>query len=408
MKYDIAIVGGGPAGSMAGINLIGSGLRVIILDRARFPRIKPCGGGISHRVYQRFHSLQDVLKSVPTNLVDRIVLESPSGDRVEIDSLGPLYAMIRRIEFDNALLDHCKRGGIEVREDVTVARVEVEADGVVLTSTAGETFAADLVIGADGVNSTVAVHTGLRGSWKPSQLGMDGTEEGPQPALSVRQDTVYIYYSTGGYGYVFPKAHHVNFGLGYLLDHHKRQASEKPYDEHLHFLERLNESGVVTGSSNKENFHAYIIPLAGPLKNVSAHRVLLAGDAGGFVNGFTAEGIYYAMVSGEHAGKSALEAVRRRDFSAAFLQRHDQACEAELGQELRTSVMLQKRLLPHPKRIDGVIRLAARSKSMRKLLAGFGVGKLSYEEMKRRAVVQALPSYLWYKTTKLWHAMAGQ
>ena len=114
MKYDVLIVGGGPAGSMAAIQLIGSGLRVAILDRARFPRIKPCGGGISCRAYRRFANLEHVLKSVPTNLVHKLVFESPAGDAVEFSGDGPLYAMIRRLEFDNALLSHCKAGGIEV------------------------------------------------------------------------------------------------------------------------------------------------------------------------------------------------------------------------------------------------------------------------------------------------------
>ena len=83
MKYDVLIVGGGPAGSMAAIQLIGSGLRVAILDRAHFPRIKPCGGGISCRAYQRFAKLEHVLKSVPTNLVRKLVTaQRPFADQV--------------------------------------------------------------------------------------------------------------------------------------------------------------------------------------------------------------------------------------------------------------------------------------------------------------------------------------
>src|SRR5215472_1946035 len=152
MHYDVLIIGGGPSGSMAGIQLIGSGLRVGILDRARFPRLKPCGGGISCRAYRRFSSIAPVMKSVPTNYVTRVVFESPAGDAVEFSTGEPLYAMIRRIEFDNALLDHCRNNGIEVREDVTVSKVEVLPDRVCITATAGEQFTGGLVIGADGVN----------------------------------------------------------------------------------------------------------------------------------------------------------------------------------------------------------------------------------------------------------------
>jgi geranylgeranyl reductase family protein len=405
MKYDVLIVGGGPAGSMAAIQLMGSGLRVAILDRAQFPRIKPCGGGISCRAYKRFAKLEHVLKSVPTNLVHKLVFESPSGDAVEFSADGPLYAMIRRLEFDNALLNHCKTGGIEVREDVTVSRVEVVADGVRLTSTANEEFFADLVIGADGVNSTVAVQTGMRGPWRYNQIAIDGTEESPRTSLGVNQDTMYVYYGYGGgygYGYLFPKASHVNVGVGYFLEYYKRDVSQKPYVQHLDFLDHLKTTGVLSGQSQRENFHAYVLPVGGPLERISRDRILLAGDAAGFVNGFTAEGIYYAMVSGEHAGQTALEAIRNRNITAEFLRRHDRACEAEIGPELRKSVTLQKRLFANPALIDSIVRFAKRNATSRSLLARFGVGEISYEELKRRTVTEALPGYLRYQLEKVW------
>ncbi len=404
MKYDVLIVGGGPAGSLAGIQLIGSGLRVCILDRAHFPRLKPCGGGISCRAYRRFRSLEPVMKSVPTNYVYKVVFESPAGDVVEFGSGEPLYAMIRRIEFDNALLNHCRQGGIEVREDVTVSKVEVADDGVRVVSTAGEEFQAELVIGADGVNSTVAVQAGLRGPWRPRQLAIDGTEETPQTHVSVKPDTMYIYYGIGGgygYGYIFPKATHVNFGVGYQLEHFKNKVTQKPYDQHLQFLGEWKGRGVISGTSQRENFHAWVLPIGGPLVRVSTNRVLLAGDAGGFVNGFTAEGIYYAMVSGEHAGRAALAAIRARDTSAEFLRRYDRAVDAEVGHELRKSVLLQKRLLANPELINTVVRFAVRSDAARRLLSLYGVGEISYEELKRRSLTEALPAYVRYQAEKL-------
>jgi geranylgeranyl reductase family protein len=410
MKYDVIIVGGGPSGSMAGINLMGSGLRVAILDRARFPRLKPCGGGISYRAYKRFHSIDSVMRSVPTNFVNRMVFESPSGDVVNIESPHPLYAMIRRIEFDNALLGHCKQGGIEVREDVTVSQVSVGSESALLTSTSGETFEAELVIGADGVNSTVAVHSGLRSSWQPAQVAIDGTEESPLADLSVRQDTMYVYYGIGGvygYGYVFPKSTYVNFGIGYLLEYLKNKSPGKLYEGHLQFLHHLKQAGVISGDSLKQNFHVYVLPVAGPLKSISRDRILLAGDAAGFVNGFTGEGIYYAMVSGEHAGKVALEAIGKRDTSAEFLRCYDSACDAELGHELRKSVSIRKRLFSNPKTIDGVVRFAARSPLMRRLITEFGVGEISYEEVKKRVIFHALPGYLLYKAENIWSRLAG-
>ena len=349
------------------------------------------------------------MRAVPTNLVNKVVLESPSGATVHFESDEPLYAMIRRLEFDNALISHCKNSGIEVREGITVSRVKVAEDAVRLTSTAGEEFIADLVIGADGVNSTIAVHAGLRGPWSPTQMAVDGTEESPLSEVSARQDTLYVYFGRGGgygYGYVFPKADHVNFGVGYLLEYVKKQISEKPYEHHARFFEDMKARSVLAGESQEQNFHFYPLPFAGPLKKISSHRIMLAGDAAGFVNGFTAEGIYYAMVSGEHAGKTALAAIESKNASADFLRRFDTACEAELGKELRSSVALQKRFYSNPMLIDLAVRFANRDRSLRSLITRFGIGQLSYEELKKRALFEALPGYLGYQFAKLRRGMA--
>jgi geranylgeranyl reductase family protein len=410
MRYDVLIVGGGPAGSMAAINLVGNGLRVAILDRASFPRLKPCGGGISCRVYKRFPYVESVVRAVPTNLVKKVVLESPSGYAIDFESNEPLYAMIRRLEFDNALINHCRKSGIEIREGVTVSRVQVEQDSVWLTSTSGERFVADLVIGTDGVNSAIAVHSGLRGPWTPTQVAVDGTEESPFSEISTRPDCLYVYFGIGGgygYGYVFPKSSHVNFGVGYLLEHVKKRIKDKPYEHHTRFLRSLKTRGVLSGESQLQNFHYYPLPFSGPLKRISSNRILLAGDAAGFVNGFTAEGIYYAMVSGEHAGKTALKAIRNKNTSANFLTRHDKACDAELGNELRTSVALQKRFYSDPGLIDLVVRIARRDAGLKSLITRFGIGQISYQELKRRALFEALPGFAAYQFGKLRHRVAG-
>ncbi|MDR3792348.1 MAG: NAD(P)/FAD-dependent oxidoreductase [Terracidiphilus sp.] len=405
MSYDVLIVGGGPSGSVAAANLMGAGLRVCILDRARFPRLKPCGGGISCRAYKRLPYLADVLRSVPTNFVHRLVFEAPSGDTVEFASDEPLYAMIRRIELDHALVKYVVAGGVELREDVTVARMEVLPDGVRVHSTAGEAFEAKLLIGTDGVNSIVAVQAGLRGPWPLDRLAIDGTEESPQTSLHMRQDTMYVYYGRGGaygYGYLFPKATHVNFGIGYRLDYMRQHIQEKPAVQHEEFLEQLKSRGVLEGASQYENFHPWVLPVGGPMERLSCERVLVAGDAAGFVNGFTAEGIYYAMVSGELAGKAALAAFGENDLSAASLKRYDRACEAELGYELRKSVELQRRLMKEPRLMDSAVRFAQRSPAARLLLCAYGVGQIGYREMKRRALREALPAFLRYQVEKLW------
>lgn len=405
MQYDVLIVGGGPSGSVAAANLIGSGFKVCLLDRARFPRLKPCGGGISCRAYARLPYLADVMRSVPTNFVHRLVFEAPCGESVEFASEEPLYAMIRRIEFDQALVEHCKHNGIEVREEAFATSFAFGEEGVRVTLLSGEVIEARLLIGCDGVNSRVAVAAGLRGPWPADKLAMDGTEETPQTALHLRQDTMYVYYGRGGaygYGYLFPKATHANFGIGYRLDYLQAHIADSPAEMHAEFFAQLHERGVLAGEPQKKNFHPWVLPVGGPMERLSDARVLVAGDAAGFVNGFTAEGIYYAMVSGELAGRAALAALRAGDLSATSLQCYDRACEAELGYELRKSVELQNRLMREPKLIDSVVRFARRSERAKRILCEYGVGKIGYRTMKRRALREALPAFLFYEFEKLW------
>ena len=111
-----------------------------------------------------------------------------------------------------------------------------------------------------------------------------------------------------GYAYIFPKRDHVNVGIGYVLSHYRRRDRRARRTScNAGFVARLRDRGVVDGDSVQQNFTPFLIPVGGTAARPGRGRVLLAGDAGGFVNGVTAEGIYYAMVSGELAARAILE-----------------------------------------------------------------------------------------------------
>ena len=132
-----------------------------------------------------------------------------------------------------------------------------------------------------------------------------------------------------------------------------------PYELQRGFVDHLRAAGSSKARSVRSNFTPFIIPVGGPLRRPGRGRVLLAGDAGGFVNGFTAEGIYYAMVSGDLARERDRRDGRRRRSTAA-VSRYRRACDREIGAELRDSVLIQRYLFADRRRIARVIAGASR------------------------------------------------
>jgi len=405
---EVLIVGAGPAGATAARTLARAGVRVRLLDRSSFPRNKPCGGGISVRVLKRFPYLERELSRIPTHALARLLLEGPDGDRTVIESDAPAALMIRRVEFDALLVALALEAGAALAPGVDVVQAREERDRVVLTSRDGRQFAAPVVIAADGVHSVVARRLGINPGWPASAVALDMMEETPRTALrDVDPSTLWVAYgysSTSfqtsdfrlqtssddhrapeGYAYIFPKRDHVNIGVGYVLSYYRRSVDEAPYELQRGFVDRLRERGIVVGESVRGNFTPFLIPVGGPLREPARGRVLLAGDAGGFVNGFTAEGIYYAMVSGDLAAKTIVDSAS----PASLATRYTRACDYEIGAELRDSIVIQRYLFADRRRIARIVRGANRERATTRLILDFAMGRRSYKDVRRRILVRA-------------------
>ncbi|PYM18803.1 MAG: geranylgeranyl reductase [Candidatus Rokuibacteriota bacterium] len=385
-EADVLIIGGGPAGSMAGIALARRGVRARLLDRHRFPRDKPCGGGIRWSVLRRFPDLAPYLaETVPLHEIRRVIMESPSRATVCAESEDPLYLTLRRVDFDAALLQRARTVGVDVIEGARVTDVHVSPGDVLVRCIDGREFRARILIGADGVNSVVARATGLGDGVGDDRLAIDTMEETPRDELWMKDpESLYVaygYQGYAGYGYVFPKKHHVDAGVGFLVSFYKRKIDASPARCHARFLEDARARGVVMGRSNPDNVKAYRLPLGGPLSRTYADRVLLCGDAGGFVNAYTGEGIYFAMVTGVHAGETAAIALHRGDTSARTLSEYERRWRAEIGEELGDSVRIQRRLFANPALADRVIRAAAVDRKLCRLFARIALGE---ESLRRR------------------------
>jgi flavin-dependent dehydrogenase len=137
---------------------------------------------------------------------------------------------------------------------------------------------------------------------------------------------------------------------------------------------------VLDGMSSRPHFTPFLIPVGGPLAKTATSRVMLAGDAGGFVNGITAEGIYYAMVSGDLAGRTAAKGTTKG---------YQRRWRREIGAELRDAVIVQRHLLTTPRRIDSLVGAARRAPEVADLLIRYAMGEVSYFDARRRLLLRS-------------------
>jgi len=386
---DVIVAGAGPAGATAALRLARAGVRVLMIERFPLPRQKPCGGGISTRVFSRFPWLSDSLRQIPSNPVSSLYLEGPSGGVFRMRTKGPVVVMIRRIEFDHMLVARAVDAGAELLAPAAIAQASQDACGVTLRTREGRELRAPMVIAADGVNSVIARRLGINPGWPDAMLALDMMEETPIAALRTAEpETMSVFYGYGGahgYAYIFPKREHVNVGVGYVLPYFKARVDLKPYDLQQQFVSDLRARGLMDGASQRTHFTPFLIPIGGPLKKTVEGRVLLAGDAGGFVNGFSAEGIYYAMVTGDLAAASILAARSAGVVAPARARRaYVRAWRQEIGAELRDSILIQKYLFSTPARMDRLVRAAQTRPEFSETLVDYASGRLSYYAARRR------------------------
>jgi geranylgeranyl reductase family protein len=406
MDADVLVVGAGPAGSTAARTLAGAGISTLLLDRTRFPRHKACGGALSARAVTRFPYLRPALDRIGTHWISRLHLEGPGGSSVRLQSPAPAALMIRRLEFDHLLRELAREAGATIVEQAEVVDAVHRGNRIEVQARDGRRFTGRYVVASDGVHSVTARRLGIVDAWPRTSLAIDMMEETPNSVLRpVDPGTLWVRYGARaprgngaaglweGYAYVFPKRHYTNAGIGYLLQKYRAASARPAYESQRAFVNELIQCGVLAGASAREYFTPFLIPVAGPRRTVGRGPVLLAGDSAGFVNGLTAEGIYYAMVSGDLAA-TALVGACAASAGPDPAMRYSTAWRAEVGAELRDSVRLQRYLFGDPSRIDRAIAAAQDSSSLSGMVIRYFIGEVSYSRV-RVAILARNPRLIW-------------
>jgi flavin-dependent dehydrogenase len=297
-----------------------------------------------------------------------------------VETAQPTVFLVRRVEFDHLLMTLAREAGAELAEGVEITRAAETPAGVRLESRDGRVFQAPIVVAADGVYSTVARRLGFNPGWPRDRVAIDMMEETPSARLRAVDDaTLWVSFAPGsghGYGYIFPKRDYVNVGVGYVVSSFETSIREAPYALHEAFVAGLTARGLLEGDADRSSFTPYQVPVGGPLRTTARRRVYLAGDAGGFVNGFSAEGIYSAMVTGDLAARAILDGPSPRLYERLWRR--------EIGAEMRDARFLSRYAFADLSRVSRLVRGVRACPPLARLLADYASGMDTYKGVRRR------------------------
>ncbi len=351
MRRDLVIIGGGPAGLSAALHLIAYSpalaARTVVLEKCVFPRDKTCAGAIATRGMRRLEKL-GVMLDVPFEPVNALSLRV--GDtQTTIDEPG-LGKVVRRLEFDHALVNEAIRRGVQVHQGAHVLGVEPTPSEVRVHIAGQPTICARAVIGADGVAGVVRRSVGLvRGRLRGRAVEVDTERTDADP----RHDSLHFdlrYRDLNGYAWDFPTIvdgqRKVCRGV-YLIANGTKDSVRSCLARHL------RERGLDLADYRLKHFAERGFE---PNQRISWPRVLLIGEAAG-IDIATGEGIPQAIAYGELAARYVAAAFRDRTFGFGDWRR--EVCSCGVGKRLRIRHAVFK-LFFGPDRSIQIDRLVAR------------------------------------------------
>ncbi len=325
-KYDVAVVGGGPSGSTTANLLAKAGAKVIVLDRASFPREKPCGGGVTARAYVQ--APVDLTPMVEQH-INKVRFSFRLGRYFDHTYDRTMVYMTQRIKLDAFLLSKAGDAGATVRDGSMVRSVEMDRDGVRINAD-GETIEADVIVGADGSTGIVSRSVGLKPFVDPP-VAIEANfyyADGKAPREWTDLLALELGSMDGGYGWSFPKSDHFNVGCGGF------SSVGGQLRTHLADLRHHYELDDVV----MENVRGHHLPTKDDGSPIVRGRALLVGDAAGLVDPMSGEGIYSAFVS----GRLAADAIQGfLGGKSPDLHPYEAAVERELLDDMRAATILR-------------------------------------------------------------------
>ncbi|MFQ6059662.1 MAG: geranylgeranyl reductase family protein [Anaerolineae bacterium] len=364
MDYDVIVIGAGIGGAAAAYYLGEAGCKVLVLERERLPRYKPCGGGVPRSVFRYFPFPLDQM--IETR-VARIRYSYQGQEEVTIPLPGEPVAMVMRDKLDALVL---KQARCAVREATPVTEVVEGEDGVVVSTRDGQEFRGRYLIGADGANSTTARKLGLR---RGKLMGAALEAEVPLAPIALAdwaQTALFEFGALkGGYLWIFPKREHLSVGIGAFR---KSKAKLKNI-----LRQEMAKFGL---SLDGVTLHGHPLPIYIRSERLNTARSLLIGDAARLMDPLSGEGIRYAVKSARLAAEAIVQG--ELDKYTAWVQR-------EIGANLSRARWVAALFYGLPRLC---FRLGVRNPRVTRLLAAMLNDRATYFDLSRHILPYLIKS----------------
>lgn len=341
MMYDLIIVGGGPAGSAAGRIAGQSGLKTLLIDKEEFPRNKQCGGALSERA----------LASLDFEISDTVREKEIFGMRVcfagrsiERNKDYRIATIVTRCNFDYCLLEKAREAGLNIQTGEKVIDVR-ENPGHVEVVTGNGSYQARYVLITEGALGKLKNSIRRRDTKREYGISLCASVEADNKEIDARLPAlieIHLGIVTMGYGWIFPHDDYYSVGIwgpaAYITD---------PRRVMKNFL-RDNEF------NGEYSLKGYVTSMGGIRRTVVGPRIVLAGDAAGFVDPFSGEGIAFAIRSGQIAAEVIADILLLK-CDTSHLKEYEKRCYQEFGHNFKYALLASRIMNRFPRIFFNII-----------------------------------------------------
>lgn len=369
MDYDVIICGAGPSGATSAKFLAEKGYKIALLDRYTFPRDKSCGGALRLSI-DEYGYIMEGMKDISLTNSFEVRMYSPSLEHIaKFRSDKPVMLQIKRHEFDAMVVNKAEDAGAYFMENKNVKEISISKNKGTVILKNGDELTSHLIIGAGGMHDVPSRYLrnkhGLPSTWQKSEIALLmmheyklGEEFIDDAFGGERTSHIFLKpYGIYGYGWAFPKDDVLNLGFGAFWNDMKKIDIQKAYDSFLRFL---GKQGLFPRNQDRDRVGAATLPMSGPIKRTYSDRIMIIGDAAGFVSPLSGDGIYYAISSGEFAAATAIESLESELFDSNHLKSYQNRWQKAWGMEIAVLKSLASALNNQTERFIRYISLDAK------------------------------------------------